>query len=234
MRLQGRVGVAMIAAMAVCLGGGSSVSRGKDKVTVKLPAPNHESTTSIERALRLRRSVRDFAWFPLSLKEIGQLVWAAQGITQSSGGLRTAPSAGALYPLELYVVVGNVEELERGVYRYIPLNHELAMVDDRDLRAELSHAALDQEAVRDAPAVFVFTGVVRRTAAKYGNRASRYMYMEAGHAAENVFLQAVSLSVGTAVIGAFDDDAVRDVMKLSKDESPLYLMPIGKPGARNQ
>ena len=108
------------------------------------------------------------------------------------------------------------------------------MVDDRDLRAELSHAALDQEAVRDAPAVFVFTGVVRRTAAKYGNRASRYMYMEAGHAAENVFLQAVSLSVGTAVIGAFDDDAVRDVMKLSKDESPLYLMPIGKPGARNR
>lgn len=219
--------------IGVCLGAGLMTVQAKDKVVVKLPLPRFESKTSVEQALRMRRSIRDFAWAPLTLGEIGQLAWAAQGITQWTGRLRAAPSAGALYPLELYIIVGNADDLERGTYHYIPLNHELVKIDDRDVRAELSHAALDQESVRDAPVVLLFTGIVDRTKSKYGGRSVRYIYMEAGHAAQNVYLQSVSLGLGTVVVGAFNDEEVGKVMNLPEGENPLYLMPIGKPGVGN-
>ena len=150
--------------------------------------------------------------------------------------MRTAPSAGALYPLELYAVVGDVDGLEPGVYLYLPVEHSLARVaspntvplpgaDDR--REALSDAALRQPAIRNAPVTLVLAGVVDRTAAKYGDRAERYVHIEAGAAAQNIYLECESLELGTVFIGAFDDDAVAGVLGLSGDERVLGLMPIG-------
>ena len=177
-------------------------------------------------------------------------MWAAQGVTQPMeepppgfswewrGGMRTAPSAGALYPLELYAVIGDVEELEPGVYQYLPAEHALARVaspdpppasapDDR--REALSGAALRQLAIRNAPTVLVLAGVVERTAAKYGDRAERYVHIEVGAAAQNVYLECESLELGTVFIGAFDDEAVAGVLGLSGDERVYGMMPIGHP-----
>jgi len=194
---------------------------------IKLPEPKYDSKTSVEKALLERRSVRDFTNEPLTLPEISQILWAAQGIT-SSGGLRTAPSAGALYPLELYVAVGNVNNLQSGIYKYIPQSHELLRIVKGDRRTELCKAALGQSAIKDAPAIIVLSAVYERTTGKYGERGIRYVHIEIGHAAQNVYLQAVSLNLGTVVIGAFDDDRVKKVMNMEDKERPLYLMPVGK------
>ena len=154
--------------------------------------------------------------------------WAAQGIT-ADGNLRTAPSAGALYPLELYVVAGHVEGLPSGVYHYQPHGHRLVPVVSGDKRHELASAAVKQMWIATAPAVVVFGAVHARTAAKYGSRASRYVHIEVGHAAENLFLQAQDLDLATADIGAFDDQEVARVLRLPGDVAPLLLMPVGAP-----
>ncbi len=163
----------------------------------------------------------------LSMAQVSQLLWAAQGITDRQG-FRTAPSAGALYPLELYLAVGNVDGLGAGLYRYEPDSHTLARMDDQDLRRRLARAALGQQWVADNAAVLIITGVYSRTQRKYGRRAQRYVHMEVGHAAQNVFLQAASLGLGTVVVGAFDDDAVARALGLSQGEQPLCLMPVGR------
>jgi SagB-type dehydrogenase family enzyme len=163
------------------------------------------------------------------MQGISQLLWSAQGITQRRWGLRTAPSAGALYPLEVYVVVEKVEGLPTGVYRYVPRLHSLELVFDRSVRKQLGRDALSQSAVVDAPATLAFAAVFARTTRKYGERGRRYVYMEVGHAAENVYLQATALGLGTVVIGAFDDAAVRDTLGMRADEAALYLMPVGRP-----
>ena len=194
---------------------------------IKLPKPAEDSKTSIEKAMLKRRSVRSFKVSSLTLAEVSQLLWAAQGIT-SPRELRTAPSAGALYPLEVYIVAGNVDALQDGVYHYRPARHELAQVIKGDRRTELCAAALGQTSVRSAAAVIVFSAVYERTTVKYGNRGIRYVHMETGHAAQNVFLQAVSLNLGTVVIGAFYDDEVRKVLNMSDREQPLYIMPVGR------
>lgn len=196
--------------------------------TIRLPSPRYTSGTSVEEALLKRRSVREYKSQPLELQEISQLLWAAQGITEPIKGFRTAPSAGALYPLEVYLVAGDVKGIEKGVYKYIPAEHELVMVNDKDVRRDLCAAALGQEQVLKAPAVIVISAVLERTAKKYRDRAQRYVDMEAGHAAQNVFLQAVALHCGTVVIGAFDDEKVKQVVNLDDREVPLYLMPVGK------
>jgi len=196
---------------------------------IQLPEPRYESETSVEEALAQRRSIRAYSGDNLTLEAVSQLLWAAQGITAPWGG-RTAPSAGALYPLELYAVVGDVEGLDRGVYRYIPQGHELVKVRDGDLRAELAAAALGQSSVRDAAIDLVFTAVYERTTAKYQERGIRYVHMEAGHAAQNVYLQAVSLNLGTVTIGAFSDTEVKQIMHIEEQEDPLYIMPVGKIG----
>jgi len=195
--------------------------------TVRLPGPLEDSKTSIEKAIRERRSVRSFRDSPLSVAEVSQLLRAAQGIT-GPGGRRSAPSAGALYPLEIYLVAGNVDGLPDGVYHYRPVRHELARVLPGDRRSELCSAALGQPSVRKAAAVIVFAAVYERTTVKYGARGIQYVYMEAGHAAQNVALQAVPLDLGTVVIGAFQDDVVQKVLKMSAGERPLYLMPVGR------
>jgi SagB-type dehydrogenase family enzyme len=200
------------------------------QMKVRLPRPNFESVTSIEKALRERRSVRDYRKAPLSLEEVAQLLWAAQGITHGSG-LRTAPSAGALYPLETYLVAGEVKGLSPGIYRYLPDRHELALLRSGDVRNQLRGASLHQDAVSAAPAAIVFGVVFARSTGKYGKRGMRYGHMEAGIAAQNVSLQAVSLHLGTVVIGAFQDDDVREALSMPAGEDPMIIMPVGRESA---
>lgn len=197
------------------------------KEPIVLPPPKTDGQTSIETALQLRRSQRQYRREPVSLQQVGQLLWAAQGITHGPG-FRTAPSAGALYPLETYLVAGDVSGLAPGVYRYLPHKHHLASLVTGDKRRLLCQAALDQSSIRNAPAVMVFSAVYDRSGAKYGKRCIRYSHMEAGTAAQNLALQAVSLQLGTVVIGSFDDDAVKKVLSLPTEESPMIIMPVGK------
>ncbi|MEJ5352582.1 MAG: SagB/ThcOx family dehydrogenase [Melioribacteraceae bacterium] len=194
---------------------------------IELPQPIYESNTSIEQALLERRSAREYKDKPLTLAEVSQLLWAAQGITDPKG-FRTAPSAGALYPLEVYVVIGNVEGVTRGVYKYYPLEHEIVKVRDGDVRNDLTIAALGQSCIAEGAIVIVISAVYERTTKKYGDRGIRYTHIEVGHAAQNVYLQAVSLNLGTVIVGAFQDDKVRKILKMSDEEQPLSIMPIGK------
>jgi SagB-type dehydrogenase family enzyme len=207
-------------------GGNNTPSPQDDAVT--LPAPRLEGDISLEEALGERRSVRVYAEVPLTLDDVGQVLWAAQGVTDDRG-YRTAPSAGGLYPLEVYVVAGNVMDLEPGVYHYRPDEHLLVQVGDGDRRAALQAAAVNQTSVGDAPATIVIAAVPERTTAKYGERGMRYVAMEAGHAAENVYLQAEAIDLSTVVIGAFGDDEVREALGLPEETTPFCLMPVGRP-----
>jgi SagB-type dehydrogenase family enzyme len=209
------------------LAAGEPLATNQPAVMIKLPQPRPDSKTSVESALRHRRSSREFRNTPLTLAEVSQLLWAAQGIT-SPDGKRTAPSAGALYPLEVFVVAGSVDGLPAGVYRYRSQGHDLARVAEGDRRAKLASAALEQTWLHDAPAIIVITGVYERTAKKYKQRAERYVHLEAGHASQNVQLQAVTLDLGTVIVGAFDDDQVKRVLGLTGDEQPLCLLPVGR------
>ena len=194
---------------------------------IELPEPVYESSMSIEEALLARRSIRAYSEEGLSLTEVSQLLWAAQGMTHPSG-YRTAPSAGALYPLEVYLVIGRVEGLSAGVYQYLPAEHAMVQNLEGDIRASLASAALGQSAVEDAPVSLVITAVFERTTQKYGERGLRYVYMETGSAAQNVYLQAESLGLGTVFIGAFQDERVRQVIGISEDETPVCILPVGR------
>ena len=177
--------------------------------------------------MQQRRSVRTYLNKPLTLTEVSQLLWAAQGINRGRE-FRTAPSAGALYPLEVYLVAGNVDGLAEGVYKYRPHQHELLKIIHDDKRRELAAAALGQRYVQDGAAVIVIAAVYERTTQKYGQRGIRYVHIEVGHAAQNIYLQAVSLNIGTVFVGAFDDDEVKRVLNLPDEEHPLSIMPVGK------
>jgi len=192
----------------------ASLSSPPGSAAVTLPAPRSDGPVSVEQALAARRSVREFAARSVTLSEVAQLVWAAQGVTEPGTGYRAAPSAGALYPLEVYVVAAGVEGLAAGVYRYGPGDHSLTRVRDTADTAALARAALSQEAVADAPAVLAIAAVFERTTVKYGERGRQYVHMEAGHAAQNVYLQAAALGLGTVAIGAFDDSAVSALLSL--------------------
>ena len=194
---------------------------------VKLPAPRHKSDISIEEALLKRRSVREYSKLALSLPEVSQLLWSAQGVAAQNGS-RSAPSAGALFPLEVYLVAGLVDSLSSGIYKYEPHGHELTLVVSGDKRSDLYRAALEQESVRDGAAAIIIAAVYERTTQKYGERGIRYVHMEAGHAAQNVYLQAASLNLGTVVVGAFQDERVKKVLQMPSKESPLYIMPVGR------
>ena len=202
-------------------------ARNEARDTTILPKPLNSGGISVEEALLDRRSVRNYKDEALTLAEISQLLWAAQGITHP-GGYRTAPSAGALYPLEVYVVAGNVDGLRPGIYKYRPQGHELEKVAEGDVRAELCVAALDQECIEDCAAVLVFAAVYERTTRKYGDRGVRYVHMEVGHTAQNVYLQTVSLGLETVVVGAFDDDEVKRMLQMQDDEQALCIIPMGR------
>lgn len=194
--------------------------------TVKLPEPRFESDISVEEAFLKRRSEREYANSPLTLENVSQLLWAAQGITDPRG-FRTAPSAGGLYPLELYIVVGNVENLPVGVYKYKTDAHELLKLGENDVREQLAVAS-GQSWVKEGAVCVVISAVYERTTQKYGERGIRYVHMEAGHAAQNIYLQAVALDLGTVTVGGFSSEAVKGIMGMPENEEPLYLIPVGK------
>ncbi len=194
---------------------------------IKLPEPRYDSDVSIEQSLLNRRSIRSYTGEEVTLQEVSQLLWAAQGVT-APRGLRTAPSAGALYPLEVYVVTGNVQNLTSGVYKYESDKHRLVRLIDGDKRAELADAALAQPWVKEGALAIVFTAVYQRTTAKYGERGMRYVHMEVGHAAQNLCLQATAMGLGAVTVGAFDDEQVAKLLNLPEDEQPLYIIPVGR------
>ena len=194
---------------------------------INLPEPQYDSDVSIEQSFLNRRSIRSYTGEPLTLREVSQLLWAAQGITDPRG-FRTAPSAGALYPLEVYLVAGDVEDLTSGVYRYEPDGHQLARIIDGDKRAELADAALAQPCVKEGAISIVFAAVYERTTVKYGERGIRYVHMEAGHAGQNLCLQATAMGLGVVTVGAFHDEQVSKLLNLPQDEKPLYIIPVGR------
>ena len=194
---------------------------------IMLPEPRTTGEISIEEVILHRRSVRSYTKEAITLNDLSQLLWAAQGIT-SEEGFRTAPSAGALYPLEVYVVAGNVDGLSSGVYRYRAEGHTLQRIHDGDLRKNLSECALKQTQITGAAVDIVFAAVFKRTTAKYGERGVRYVYIEAGHAAQNVYLQAEALGLGVCAVGAFYEQEVSELLALSDDESPIYILTVGK------
>jgi SagB-type dehydrogenase family enzyme len=188
---------------------------------IDLPAAPVTGGMSLAEALAGRRSVREYGAVPPTLEDLGALLWAAQGHTQPEARGRTAPSAGGTYPLELFVVSRD------GVFHYLPGTHQLEVLAHDDRRAALGEAALGQEWVSAAPAVVLITAVFARTEVIYGKRAERYVTLEAGHAAQNLLLQAVALGLGAVPVGAFRDAEVREVVGLAPDEQPLYLIPVG-------
>ncbi len=194
---------------------------------IQLPEPVQDGSVSVEYALLNRRSVRHYKDEPLTLSEISQLLWAAQGIT-SERGLRTAPSAGALFPLEVYVVAANIAHLPTGIYKFNSRDRTLLKNVDEDKRNQLSQAALNQRSIARAPAVLLICAVYERVTRTYGQRGIPYTLMEIGHAAQNVCLQAVAMGMGTVVIGAFRDEEIKMIANLAKDEQPVYIIPIGK------
>jgi SagB-type dehydrogenase family enzyme len=218
-----RLGV--LAALPVVTG----ARKGRAMQTIDLPDVRREGRMAVESALAQRRSVRTFADRPLDRNRLGQVLWAAQGITGPRGRMRSAPSAGARYPLEVYVIAGSVEGVAAGIYRYRPRGHQLVMVTPGDLRRDVARAALGQGWMTRAPATVAISGVVSRTAAKYGPRAERYVYMEAGHAAQNIYLQAQAEGLGTTAVGAFRDEALHALVAMDPGEIPLYLLPVGWP-----
>ncbi len=193
---------------------------------IKLPEPQYDSDTSVEEVLAARRSVRSYRDAALTLGELGQILWAAQGITSAWGG-RTAPSAGALYPLDVFAVIGDVTGVPPGVYRYLPRGHELDLHLEGDWRVELATAAQGQLWMAAAPVMLVVVADFERTARKYGDRTDRYVHIEVGHVCQNVYLQAGALGLGTVIVGAFVDEDVR--IRLDIADSPLAVMPVGWP-----
>lgn len=195
-------------------------------VKVKLPEPGTSEISRIEELLAKRRSIRRYTEKGLPEMVISRFLWAAQGIS-SGEGLRTSPSAGALYPLEIHAVVGEGNGLEPGIYRYIAEEHALTQEVPGDMREKLAGAALSQPMVSKAAVSLVISAVYPRITGKYGKRGIRYADMEAGHAAQNVYLLGVELGIGTCAVGAFNDEEVRKVLKLPANEEPLYILPLG-------
>jgi len=197
---------------------------------VEPPPPETVGTVSVEEAIE-RRSIRSYTSDPLSLRDVSQLLWAAQGITDPARNLRAAPSAGATYPLEVYIVVGNnsVTGLNNGLYRYDHYGHRLEHVLKGDFRSSLAEAALGQTWIKEAPINIIIAAVYERTTARYGERGIHYVYMEAGHAAQNLYLQATARGLGMVVVGAFHDNQVQELLQLPKDQKPLYIIPVGHP-----
>lgn len=205
--------------------------------TVELPAPRFEGSVSVEAALKNRRSIRTYLDKPLTLEEVSQLLWSAYGITMTRekmppflrGGFRTAPSAGARYPLDIYLAAFNVTGLPAGIYWYDSERHRLLRLAEGDRRAEVSGACFDQPQFKTAAAAIAYSAVFERSMSKYGKRGrERYVCMDLGHSAENVYLQSYALDIGTCAIGAFTDVAMKLAFKMTRAEEPLYIMPVGK------
>lgn len=197
--------------------------------SIPLPAPASQDTVlSIDEVISARRSVRSFSESGISLEELSGLLFAAQGVTSTSG-FRTAPSAGATYPLFIYVAVLDVDSLQPGIYLYVPGENSLSPVAEGNRLPELGEAAHGQPWVSSVPAVIAITADFSRTTSVYGERGESYVYIEVGHAAQNLYLTCTALGLGTVAVGAFDDQRVVEVLELPDDRTPVYLMPVGEP-----
>lgn len=205
---------------------GSSGAAGAEGV--KLPPPAFKGKVSLEETLKARRTVRHFAGRSLTLAQVSQLLWAAYGVSDSRG-FRTAPSAGATFPLEVYLVAGErgVESLPPGVYRYQPGPHSLLPVLSGDARAGVARASLHQGWMAEAPVMVVFAAEFKRCTDRYGARGVMYTHMEAGHAGQNLFLQAEALGLGAGIVGAFEERDLARTLKLPREHEPLLVMPVG-------
>jgi SagB-type dehydrogenase family enzyme len=194
-----------------------------------LPKPSFDGKVSVEKAIQQRRTIRNFRETPLSIPHLAQLLWAAQGITDPKGVRRSAPSGGARYPLDIYVIVGKkgVEGLGEGVYHYAPENHSISSINKKDLRREIGSASLGQMWMAGASVMFVITAEYRRITGRYGDRGIRYAHIEVGHVGQNLFLQAEALGLGAGIVGAFNDTEVVKVMGIPREHEPLLIMPVG-------
>jgi SagB-type dehydrogenase family enzyme len=195
---------------------------------VQLTPPAFQGKTSVEEALKTRRTVRQFASRGLELAQVAQLLWATDG-TSDAKGLRTAPSAGATYPLEIYLVAGErgVSGLVPGLYHYRPDSHNLELTQPGDLRAQVARASLHQTWMAQAPVMVVLAAEYRRCTARYGERGVRYTHMEVGHAGQNLFLQAQALNLSCGIVGAFEDRDLKETLHLPTQHEPLLIMPVG-------
>jgi len=195
---------------------------------INLPTPSTPGTVSVEKALKNRRTIRRFANKALSQAQLSQLLWAAYGVTDPRG-LKTTPSAGALYPLDIYVVVGErqVIDLAPGVYHYLPEKQALRSRRPGDVRNAVARASIYQNWMAEAPVMIVITGEYRRSQIKYGQRGIMYTHMESGHAGQNIFVQAEALGLGAGIVGAFDNAAITRTLELPSAHDPLLIMPIG-------
>ncbi|MEO0101718.1 MAG: SagB/ThcOx family dehydrogenase [candidate division WOR-3 bacterium] len=197
----------------------------KKEEKVKLPEVRYKSEISVEEALLNRRSVRSYKKEKLKLSEVSQILWSAQGITAKWGG-RTCPSAGATYPLEIYLVAGEVEGISPGVYQYLPEEHSLKLILNKDVRKDLMGAAWGQDYILSAPIDIIIAADYKRTTSRYGERGIRYVHNEVGHCGQNIHLQCEALGLGTVVIGAFSDERVKKILNIK--EEPQYIMPVGR------
>ncbi len=217
-----------------CLSFSQDANSQKSEI-VKLPQPKYDSDISVEKALLNRRSIRSYSQTPMTIEQISQLLWSAYGITKIDssqeyyrGGFRTAPSAGALYPLEIYIVAGNVSGLQKGIYKYNSVKHHLEMVVSSDKRDELSKAIVKGYRIQESSVVIIYSAIFERTTQKYGQRGrERYVWIEAGHSAQNLYLQSYALGVGMCVNGAFNDEVISEVLQLPVGEEPVYLITVG-------
>jgi len=197
--------------------------------SIPLPKPSLNGRVSVEKAINGRRTIRDFTDRSLLLTHLSQLLWAGQGITDLKEKKRAAPSAGALYPLDIYVIVGEkgVEGMEPGVYHYLPDGHSISPISKGDCRKEIASASLWQTWMAKAPVLFVITAEYKRIMGKYGERGIRYALIEVGHVAQSLFLQAEALGLGTGIVGAFHDEEVSKAISILPQHEPLLIMPVG-------
>jgi len=228
------VSFALLVAAAGCRGdSGESLTTEQQAVEssgvaqIALPEPIRQGDMSVEEALDRRESRRSYGDEALDLSAIGQLLWSAGGlgVDAVSGATRTAPSAGSIYPIELYLVTGETEDLEAGVYLYDALSHSLTSISSGDVREELADAALSQGFISQAPATMVIVADYGSSTGRYGDRGERYAHMDAACASENVALQAEAMGLVTVVVGAFSDEAVANI--INTEGIPLIIMPIG-------
>jgi len=227
-----KLSVMIMVPMAVFFGHiNRAIGKDSNMKKIKLSEPDYKGTVPVEETIKQRRSERSFANRSLTKEQLSQMAWCAQGITDAGGHKRAAPSAGATYPLDLYVVVGEKTcgDVPAGVYRYLPEEHALMLLLAGDRRKPLAAVALGQDFVAQAPLVMVLTANYPRTTGRYGKRGTRYVYMEVGHVGENVHLQAEALGLGSCMVGAFDDSKVAAVLSLPTEHEPLYIMPVGYP-----
>ncbi len=195
---------------------------------IKLPKPEYSGLT-VEEAIKKRRSVRSYSDKPLTQAQLSQLLFAAQGITYSKNDIekRSAPSSGATYPYEIYFVANRVDGLEKGIYHYLPAQHEIELVKKGDFVQKLVVICANQEFIAGAACCFILSAVPKRTVSVYGDRGYIYIFMEAGHISQNIYLEATSMNLGTVSVGAFNQDSMKGLLGLEGEESPIYVQPIG-------